>query len=320
MELIEEAIGPELARFSQYYKDAFTSDTPLLDKILGYLAAQKGKQLRPMFGLLCARLGGAIGESSYRAALFVEILHTSSLLHDDLVDEALERRSAFSVNALWKNRTTVFTGDYLFTRAILLLLSHGDHRILKIFSEAIGKVIEGELLQLEKSRQLNLDEGLYYDIIKGKTATLLAACCAAGAASTFREEEPVRRLHQFGEKLGMAFQIRDDLLDYGTAAIGKPTGNDIKERKVTLPLLYTLNHCEKGLRRKLLHIVRHKNTDADSIAFLNKAVADGGGMAYATEKMLAFREEALQLLAGFESSPARSALEALARYSTERAI
>lgn len=318
MELVKQVIGPGLAHFEQYLADAFTSDVPLLNRILVYLAKQKGKRMRPMVVLLCARLGGNINESSYRAALFVEMLHISTLVHDDVVDDAMERRSAFSVNALWKNRATVFTGDYLFTKSVLLLLSHNEHRVLKIFSVAAGKVIEGELLQLEKSRKLNLNEDVYYDIIKGKTATLLAACCAAGAATTFKDEFEVQQLYKFGELLGMAFQVKDDLLDYGNADIGKPTGNDIKEKKVTLPLLYTLNNCDKNLRKQLLYIIKHKNTDVDSLAFLTKEVIKHGGIDYAQKKMQFFRDEALKILHQFPAAPERLAMEELVMYSTER--
>ena len=243
--------------------------------------------------LLCAHLGGDVNESSYRAAVFVEMLHTSSLVHDDVLDNSLERRGAYSVKALWKNRAAIWTGDYLFTKSVLLLLSNEDHRLLKIFADAAGKVIEGELLQLKKSRGLNVDEAVYYDIIKGKTATLLAACCAAGAASTFREEAPVRQLYAFGEMLGMAFQVKDDLLDYNETDIGKPTGNDIKEKKVTLPLLYTLNNCAPSLRKILINIIKHKSADRKAIDFLKEAVEKNGGFAYAEKKMFLFRDEGL---------------------------
>lgn len=311
-------LGEELKQFDRYFTEVFKSDIPLLDKILAYLVKHKGKQMRSMFVLLCARLGGEINESSYRAAVFAEMLHTSSLLHDDLIDNSLERRGAYSVKALWKNRATTWTGDYLFTKSVLLLLSNEDHHILKIFSVAIGKVIEGELLQMEKSRGLNLDEAVYYDIIKGKTATLLAACCAAGAASTFKDDAPVRQLYAFGEMLGMAFQVKDDLLDYSDTDTGKPSGNDIKEKKLTLPLLYTLNNCKPSLRKILIHIFKHKSADRDALNFLKDAVKKNGGFAYAEKQMFFFRDEALKLLCKFPQSATRSALEELARYTTSR--
>jgi octaprenyl-diphosphate synthase len=318
MQLTRKVIGEELNQFEEYFKDAVKSPVPLMDRIMKYITLRKGKQMRPMFVLLCARLGGTINERSYRAALFVEILHTSSLVHDDLVDDSSERRGAFSINALWKNRTAVFVGDNLFTKSILLLLSNKDHRTLKIYSDAIGKVIEGELLQMEKSNKLNLKEDIYYDIIKGKTATLLAACCAAGAASTFEDDNTIQKLYLFGETVGIAFQIKDDLLDYGNAAIGKPTGNDIKEKKITLPLIYTLNTCAPPLKKKILNIVKHHNTDKEMVDFIVEEVIKAGGIRYAEEKMLLYRDKALELLSGFPPSDIRDALEELVIYTTDR--
>jgi len=318
MQSINKAIGSELKYFEKYFEAAFKSHVPLLDKIFTYLARQKGKQMRPMFVLLCARLGGIINDKTYRAALFVEMLHTSSLVHDDIVDDSLERRGLFSVNALWKSRVAVLTGDNLFTKSVLLLLSNKEHRILNIFSSAISKVIEGELLQMDKSRKLNLKEDIYFDIIKGKTATLLAAACAAGAASTFKDDALIEQLYSFGEKIGIAFQIKDDLLDYGNTDIGKPKGNDIKEKKVTLPLIYVLNNCDAVIRKKLIRIVKCKNTDKKSIDYLIEEVKKNGGIDYAEKKMLLFRDEALQLLYDFPASDIRSALEELVRYTTNR--
>jgi octaprenyl-diphosphate synthase len=315
---ILQCIGPELKRFEGYLDDALRSPVPLLDRILTYMARQKGKQMRPMFVLLCANLGGPINDRSHRAALFVELLHCSSLVHDDVVDEAMERRSTFAVNALWKNKAAVLNGDHLFTKSVLLLLEHADHQVLSIFSAAIGKIIEGELLQMDQSRKKHWKEEVYYDIIKGKTATLLAASCAAGAASTFHGEADIQLLYLFGEKLGMAFQIRDDLLDYTGLDIGKPVGNDIQEKKVTLPLIYTLDHCEPALRKTLLGIVRHHNRDKEKVAWLGEQVRQHGGIAYAEAKMHAFREQALDLLADFPESAARSALEELVRFTTDR--
>ena len=319
MQIAKKVIGSEIESFNQYFIEIFKSHVPLLNSILTYLAKQKGKQVRPMLVLLCGRLGGIINEQTYRAALFVEMLHTSSLVHDDLIDESLARRNSFSINALWKNRTAVLTGDNLFTRSILLLLSNKDYHILKIYSDSIRKVIEGELLQMDKSRKLNLDEAIYFEIIKGKTATLLAAACAAGAATTFKDDTAIQKLYLFGEKIGIAFQIKDDLLDYSDTDIGKPTGNDIKEKKVTLPLLYTLNNCNPSLRTKLINIVKYKNSDKNSVAYLVATVRNNGGIAYAEEKMLSFREEALNLLYYFPPSDIRSGLEELVRYTTERA-
>jgi octaprenyl-diphosphate synthase len=315
---IIQCVGPELDRFQGYFDEALRSRVPLLDSILTYIAKQKGKQLRPMFVLLCANLGGPVNERSHRAALFVELLHCSSLVHDDVVDEALRRRGTFAINALWKNKTAVWTGDYLFTRSVLLLLEHLDHQSLKLFAAAIGKIIEGELLQLDQSRKQKWQEDVYYEIIKGKTATLLGAACAAGASSTFTDEAAPRKLYAFGEHLGMAFQLRDDLLDYNGVDIGKPVGNDIQERKVTLPLIYTLQRCEPRLRKILLRIVRRDNRDKEKVAWLNEQVRAHGGMSYAEEKMRFFKDQALQILLEFPNAPARAALEALVHYTTDR--
>jgi octaprenyl-diphosphate synthase len=315
---ILQCIGPELKRFEVYFDEALRSPVALLDRILAYMAGQKGKQMRPMFVLLCANLGGPVNDRSHRAALFVELLHCSSLVHDDVVDEALERRGAFAVNALWKNKAAVLTGDHLFTKSVLLLLEHADHQVLKIFSAAIGKIIEGELLQMDQSRKKNWNEDIYYDIIKGKTATLLAASCAAGAASTFHDEGLIQKLYLFGENLGMAFQIRDDLLDYTGVDIGKPIGNDIQEKKLTLPLIYALDHCEPAMRKTLLGIVRHHNRDREKVAWLGERVREQGGIAYAEGKMRWFRDEALKLLGDLPQSQARSALEELVRYAVDR--
>lgn len=318
MNLVKTVIGTELEKFDRYFIDAFQSDVFLLDKILRYTTRQKGKQIRPIIVLLCARLGGVINEQSYRAALFVEMLHTSSLVHDDIVDDSLERRGSFAVHALWKNRAAVLAGDVIFSKSISLLIKKGDHRTLEIFSNSIRKVIEGELLQIGKSRNLNLNEDIYFEIIKGKTATLLAAACEAGAASTFRDDTMIRKLHVFGEKLGIAFQIKDDLLDYRTADIGKPTRNDIREKKLTLPLIYTLKNCDYLMRKKLVRIIKHKNTDEKSVDYLIDEVEKAGGIIYTEKKMQSFRDEALSILHDFPESDARAALDELVRFATDR--
>jgi octaprenyl-diphosphate synthase len=271
-----------------------------------------------MFVLLSAKLGGEITESAYRAASLVELLHTATLVHDDVVDESMERRGFFSINALWKNKIAVLVGDYLLSKGLLLSLNNKDHEVLRILSEAVKQMSEGELLQIEKSRNLNLKEEVYYEIINGKTASLLASACAAGAVSTFNNEADVEKMRVFGQKVGMAFQIKDDLFDYSSADIGKPTGNDIKEKKLTLPLIYTLNNCPSDIKRKLIHIVKNENTQKDKVAFVIDAVVQYGGIAYATEKMFAFRDEALTILHEFPASEVRDALEELVRYTTDR--
>lgn len=318
MNLARPVIGAELEQFEIHFREAVKSRVPLLDRIMHYIVKRKGKQLRPMFVLLSARLGGEINESSYRAASLVELLHTATLVHDDVVDDAMERRGFFSINALWKNKIAVLVGDYLLSKGLLLSLNNDDFKVLQILSDAVRLMSEGELLQLEKSRNLNLKEEVYYEIIKGKTASLLAAACAAGAYTTFKDEAAVQDMKRFGELVGMAFQIKDDLFDYGTLDIGKPTGNDIKEKKLTLPLIYTLNNCDSATRKKLIYIVKNENTDKDKVRFILDQVVQSGGIQYATDKMHAFKDEALTILHRFPQSAAKDALEELVRYTTER--
>lgn len=318
MNLARSVIGAELEQFEIHFREAVKSRVPLLDRIMHYIVKRKGKQLRPMFVLLSARLGGEINESSYRAASLVELLHTATLVHDDVVDDAMERRGFFSINALWKNKIAVLVGDYLLSKGLLLSLNNDDFKVLQILSDAVRLMSEGELLQLEKSRNLNLKEEVYNEIIKGKTASLLAAACAAGAYTTFKDEAAVQDMKRFGELVGMAFQIKDDLFDYGTLDIGKPTGNDIKEKKLTLPLIYTLNNCDSATRKKLIYIVKNENTDKDKVRFILDQVVQSGGIQYATDKMHAFKDEALTILHRFPQSAAKDALEELVRYTTER--
>jgi len=290
----------------------------LLDRIMQYIVKRKGKQLRPMFVLLAAKLGGPINDTSYRAASLVELLHTATLVHDDVVDEAMERRGFFSINAIWKNKIAVLVGDYLLSKGLLLSLNNKDHLVLQILSNAVKEMSEGELLQIEKSRNLNLSEEVYYEIIKGKTASLLASSCAAGASSTFESEYAVEQMRLFGEKVGMAFQIKDDLFDYGSANVGKPTGNDIREKKLTLPLIYTLNNCDASTRKKIIYIVKNENTQANKVKYIIEQVEAFGGIEYATKKMFAYRDEALDVLHKFPNSEVRDALEELVRYTTDR--
>ncbi len=318
MQLAKKIISKELSLFEEHFREAVRSRVPLLDRIMQYIVKRKGKQLRPMFVLLSAKLGGKITESTYRAASLVELLHTATLVHDDVVDEADERRGFFSINALWKNKIAVLVGDYLLAKGLLLPLDNKDYTILKIVTNAVKVMSEGELLQLEKSRTLNLKESVYYDIINGKTASLLASACAAGASSTFNNIEEIEKMRLFGEKVGMAFQIKDDLFDYGTADIGKPTGNDIKEKKLTLPLIYTLNNCDAATRKKVIYIIKNQNTDKEKVAYVIDAVNKAGGIDYATKKMFAFRDEALTILHSFDDCETRQALEELVRYTTDR--
>jgi octaprenyl-diphosphate synthase len=313
-----QLIDQDLTKFEDYFSKAVKSNAPLLDRIMQYIVKRKGKQMRPMFVLLSAKLGGEITTTTYRAASLVELLHTATLVHDDVVDEAPERRGFFSINALWKNKIAVLVGDYLLSKGLLLSLANNDYRILQILSEAVKLMSEGELLQIQKSRNLNLDENIYYEIIKGKTASLLSSACAAGASTTFKEENNIEKMQQFGEKVGMAFQIKDDLFDYNSKNIGKPTGIDIKEKKLTLPLIFTLNHCDNSLRRKIIYIVKNENRNKEKVQFVIDAVKNSGGIEYAETKMLAFRDEALKILYEFEVSETRNALEDLVRFTTDR--
>lgn len=318
MKIARQVLADELKLFESHFKDAVRSRVALLDRIMQYIVKRKGKQMRPMFVLLSAKLGGEVNDSAYRAASLVELVHTATLVHDDVVDDSMERRGFFSVNALWKNKIAILVGDYLLSKGLLLSLSNRDYTVLEILTEAFKMMSEGELLQFEKSRKLNLNEDVYYEIIRGKTASLLASACAAGASTSFEDPADTEKMKLFGEKVGMAFQIKDDLFDYGSGDIGKPTGNDIKEKKLTLPLIYTLNHCDPSLRRKLIYIIKNENTKKDKVRFVLDEVEKAGGIAYATEKMFGFRDEALAILHQFPDSEVRKALEDLVRYTTDR--
>src|SRR6202022_1065494 len=296
MKIAQAILREDLAIFEKKFKEAVKSQVPLLDRIMRFIVNRKGKQIRPMFVLLSAKLCGGINESTYRAASLVELLHTATLVHDDVVDESLERRGFFSTYALWKTKISVLVGDYLLSKGLLLSLDHSDFRILQLLSDAVRRISEGELQQLEKSRSLNLSEDIYFEIISNKTASLLASSCAAGAFSSSGDEVLTDKLRRFGEKVGIAFQIKDDLFDYGSADIGKPTGNDIKEKKLTLPLIYTLNTIDKQTRRELIYIIRNQNKNHEKVQWVIKKVTESGGMEYATRKMNVSRDEALAIL------------------------
>ena len=319
MKLTKEVIGKELELFETHFKDAVKSRVSLLDRIMQYIVKRKGKQMRPMFVLLSAKLHGEITDASYRAASLVELLHTATLVHDDVVDDALERRGMFSINALWKNKIAVLVGDYLLSKGLLLSLENKDFQILTILSNAVKKMSEGELLQIEKTRNLNFDESVYYEIINGKTASLLSSSCGAGASSVTNDETIIQKMRDFGEMVGMAFQIKDDLFDYGDVEIGKPTGNDTKEKKLTLPLIHILQKVDPNLKKQIIYIVKNNNNDKKKVKFVIDNVKAYGGIEYATQKMLAYRDKALEILHSFPSSPAREALEELVRYTTDRA-
>ena len=318
MNFINKILGPELKIFEKRFAEASKSETLLLNTIMKYIIKRKGKQLRPMFVLLSAKLHGEINESTYRAAALVELLHTATLVHDDVVDDSLERRSFFSINALWNKKIAVLVGDYLLSKGLLLATSNNDFRHLHILSDAVRQMSEGELLQLQKTRKLNLDEDIYFEIIRNKTASLLSSACAVGAYSTSKDENVTASMKLFGEKVGIAFQIKDDLFDYGKDDIGKPTGNDIKEKKITLPLIYTLNNVDWALKRKLIYIIKNENTDPKKVKFVIDAVVDAGGIKYAADKMNTYRDEALEILNSFPENPVKAVLEQLVRYTTDR--
>jgi octaprenyl-diphosphate synthase len=318
MKNVKKIIANELEIFEGKFADAVKSSTPILDRIMKYLIRQKGKQMRPMFVFLSAKLTGTVNESTYRAAALVELLHTATLVHDDVVDDSMERRGFFSINALWKNKIAVLVGDYLLSKGLLLSTSNSDFQHLHILSEAVKQMSEGELLQIEKSRRLNLDESVYFEIIRNKTASLLSSACAVGAYSATNDMNATEKMKKFGELVGIAFQIKDDLFDYGTADIGKPTGNDIKEKKLTLPIIYTLNRVDKSLRRRLIYILKNENRRKESVKFVIESVTGSGGIAYAEQKMLQYRDEALAILHEYPQTEVRNALEELVRYTTDR--
>lgn len=318
MQLPVNGIESELKIFEGKFKDATRSHVPMLDRIMRYVVKRKGKQLRPMFVFLSAKLCGEITETTYRAASLVELLHTATLVHDDVVDDSLERRGFFSVYALWKNKVSVLVGDYLLAKGLLLSLDNNDYRVLHILSDAVRKMSEGELLQMEKSRSLNMDEQVYFDIIRTKTASLLASACAAGAWSTSQNDEITAKMQVFGEKVGMAFQIKDDLFDYFSDNVGKPTGNDIKEKKLTLPLIYTLNKVDKSTRRKLIYIIKNENKKADKVKQVIAKVIESGGIEYAVQKMNIYKNEALAILSEFPESTSKKGLQDLVSFVTDR--
>lgn len=318
MNIAKRILKEELIVFESKFKASVKSNVPLLDRIMQYIVKRKGKQLRPMFVLLSARLAGEINDSTYRAASLVELLHTATLVHDDVVDESYERRGFFSTYALWKTKVSVLVGDYLLSKGLLLSLNGKDYRILHILSDAVRQMSEGELLQIEKARGLNLNEEVYFEIIKTKTASLLASACAAGAWSAAEDEEITEKMRKFGEYTGIAFQIKDDLFDYGNDSIGKPTGNDIKEKKLTLPLIYTLQHVSGSKRRALVYILKNQNRRKEKVQYVINEVKATGGIEYGAQKMKEYRDKAITVLHEFPPSEIRDALEEMVNYTTDR--
>jgi octaprenyl-diphosphate synthase len=306
--------------FEQKFFESMSSKVALLNRITYYIVNRKGKQMRPMFVFLTAKLvnNGEVNERTYRGASVIELIHTASLVHDDVVDESYKRRGFFSINALWKNKIAVLVGDYLLSKGMLLSVEHGDFDLLKIISVAIREISEGELLQLEKARRLDIDETVYYEIIRQKTATLIAACCSLGACSVQPDSVHVETFRKFGELCGMAFQIKDDLFDYGDTQIGKPTGIDIKEQKMTLPLIYALNNATPKEKRWLINSIKNHNRDKKRVKEVIQFVKDKGGLEYAEAKMHAYQEEALQLLDTYPESPYKAALQLMVNYVVDR--
>ncbi|MDX1652303.1 MAG: polyprenyl synthetase family protein [Brumimicrobium sp.] len=315
---IKSPVYAELEEFESRFRESMRSNVPLLDKITHYIIKRKGKQMRPLFVFLSAKMLGKITDDTFNSASLVELLHTATLVHDDVVDDANERRGFFSINALWKNKIAVLVGDYLLSRVLLLSIENKKYRSLEIVARAVREMSEGELLQIEKARRLDIDEETYFEVIRQKTASLIATCCEAGAVSVGREDE-AERMRKFGELVGLAFQIKDDIFDYGTPGkIGKPTGIDIRERKMTLPLIYTLNTVDKKTRKELINIVRRHNEKPKKVKRAIELVIAHGGIEYAHKKMLELKSEALDLLNSLEESPSKKSMIGLVEYTISR--
>lgn len=316
---IKKPIEKEFGQFESYFKETMKSKVPLLSIITNYILRRKGKQMRPILVFLSARLTGSINEPTFVAASMIELLHTATLIHDDVVDEADERRGAFSINALWRTKVAVLVGDYLLSRGLLIAVDKGSFDVLKIVSTAVKEVSEGELLQIEKSRKLDITEDVYYDIIRQKTASLIAACTAGGASSVGADAETIERLRLFGEYLGMAFQVKDDLFDYQAKGfIGKPVGNDIKEKKLTLPLIHVLYKVEKKERKRILKLISRYNNNRQKVEEIMEFVKVNGGLEYAERKMIDFKNKALEMLEPFPESETKTALLGLVEYTISR--
>jgi octaprenyl-diphosphate synthase len=308
-----------MEEFEGRFRSSMRSNVALLDKITRYIVKRKGKQMRPLFVFLSAKLVGDTNDSTYRAATLIELLHTATLVHDDVVDDADTRRGFFSINALWKNKIAVLIGDFLLSRGLLLSVKHKDYHLLEITSRAVEEMSEGELLQIEKARKLDITEDVYFSIITKKTASLIASCCASGAASITDNKETIERMRLFGETVGIAFQIRDDLFDYGTdTGIGKPTGIDIKEKKMTLPLIYALQHADQSEKRFIINTIKNHNTDAKRVSEVISLVNKNGGIDYTVQRMNEYRDRALALLQEFPDIAARRSLIELVNYVIDR--
>lgn len=315
---IKKPIAAEIDLFEEKFKKSMQSSVPLLDRITHYIYKSKGKQMRPMFVFFAAKVCGGITEATHRGAALVELLHTATLVHDDVVDDSHERRGFFSINALWKNKIAVLVGDFLLSKGLLLSVEHKDYNLLEIVSNAVKEMSEGELLQAEKARKMDIEEELYFEVIRQKTASLIASCCACGAASADASPDDIERMRLFGEKIGIAFQIKDDLFDFGHDDVGKPRGIDIKEKKVTLPLIYALKKCERQEKRRIINLVKNHNEDAEKIQEVIEFVKSTGGLELAEQTMFKYQNEAFEILRTFPDSEQRRSLEQLVRFTTER--
>ena len=318
---VDEIMKPvkiELNKFESHFENALKSNVPLLDKVTHYIVKRKGKQMRPMFVFLTSKMLGKVSETTYNAASLVELLHTATLVHDDVVDDANERRGFFSVNALWKNKIAVLVGDYMLSKILLLSLEKGNTELLAVVARSVKEMSEGELLQIEKSRTLDITEEEYFEVIRKKTASLISTCCEAGAisADSFQERENMK---MFGEKVGLAFQIKDDIFDYGSPNnIGKPTGIDIREQKLTLPLIYTLRKAPIKVQKELKKIIKNRNEESQMIKRATDLVIEHGGISYSYERMKILAEEAKELLKDYPESESKDALIGLVDYTIKR--
>lgn len=314
---IQEPIATEMVEFEKKFRQSMKSDVLLLDKIMNYIVKRKGKQMRPMFVFLSAGVTGKIQDSTYRGASLIELLHTATLVHDDVVDDANYRRGFFSINALWKNKIAVLVGDYLLSRGLLLSIDNQDFELLKIVSDAVKEMSEGELLQMEKARSLDITEDIYYDIIRQKTASLISSCCAVGASSSGANGQSVEKMKLFGEKVGMAFQIKDDLFDYGTKEIGKPLGIDIKEKKMTLPLIHALQKASWLEKKSVIRKVRN-NKKSGTVQKVIQFVNEKDGIVYAESVMNRYMDEAMEILDTFEPSEYKESLKDMVHFTIDR--
>ncbi len=315
---IKAPIDEALTEFEQRFEAELKSKVSLLDSIMRFVIKRKGKQVRPLFIFLSAKICGQINDTTYHAASLIEMVHTATLIHDDVVDDSMQRRGFFSLNALWGNKVAVLIGDYMLSKGLLLALKNEAYRLLHICSDAIREMSEGELLQIEKARRLDIKEEVYFEIIRKKTASLIASACAAGAASVGADDESIEKMRLLGEKIGIAFQIRDDLFDFGDGDAGKPQGNDIQEKKMTLPLIHALNTCDKAMRKYIINIIKNENTNPKKIQEVSEFVINSPGIDYTRQKMYDYRHDAIEILQSFPPSIARESLEDLVMFVTER--